>query len=70
MTQTVTQSVNCAVECANGCILGDDCPNKTYVQEANQFMQETSLDKMLEIAEAARMKKLSAPPQWVFPDEI
>ena len=66
----MTQTVNCAVECVNGCVLKDACPNKEYVQEANQFMQETSLDKMLEIAEAARIKKLSEPPKWVIPDEI
>lgn len=66
----MTQTVNCAVDCADGCVLGDDCPNQEYVKEANQFMQETSLDKMLEIAEAARLKKLSAPPQWIIPDEI
>jgi hypothetical protein len=62
--------VNCAVDCINGCILGDRCPNQEYREEASKFIQETSLDQMLEIAEIARMKKLTAPPQWVIPDEI
>ncbi|OKH11314.1 hypothetical protein [[Limnothrix rosea] IAM M-220] len=66
----MTQTVNCAVECVNGCVLGDDCPNKEYAKEASQFMQETSLDRMLEMAEEARMKKLTEPPQWVIPDEL
>ena len=44
--------------------------NKDYGKEASQFIQETSLEKMLEMAEIARIKKLSEPPKWVFPDEI
>lgn len=66
----MSQTVNCAVECVNGCVLGDDCPNKEYAKEASEFMQETSLDRMLEMAEEARLKKLSEPPKWVIPDEI
>jgi hypothetical protein len=64
----VESTVNCAEACVNGCILGDKCPNQEFVSEASNFIQETSLDKMLEIAEAARIKKLTQPPQWVIPD--
>lgn len=64
----MTRTVNCKEECVNGCILGEECPNKGYVEEAASFIQETSLDQMLEIAEAARLKKLTAPPKWVIPD--
>ncbi|AFZ37154.1 hypothetical protein Sta7437_3656 [Stanieria cyanosphaera PCC 7437] len=63
-------NVNCAVDCLNGCLLGDRCPNQEYREEASKFIDETSLDQMLEIAEIARMKKLTAPPQWVIPDEF
>ncbi len=66
----MTRTVNCQVECVNGCILGDECPNQEYVKEAAKFIENTSLDKMLEIAEIARMKKLTAPPKWVIPDDI
>lgn len=66
----MTSEVNCAVDCVNGCILGDRCPNKGYAEEASQFIEETSLDKMLEIAEIARMKKLTEPPQWIIPEDI
>ncbi|WP_319422524.1 hypothetical protein [Pleurocapsa sp. FMAR1] len=62
--------VNCAVDCAKGCVLGDRCPNTEYKNEASNFIQETSLDKMLEMAEIARMKKISEPPKWVIPDDI
>jgi len=62
--------INCAVACVNGCVLGDRCPHRAYAQEASKFMAETPLDAMLDIAEAARIKKMSAPPQWVIPDEI
>jgi hypothetical protein len=64
----VEATVNCAEACVNGCILGDKCPNKEYASQASKFMQETSLDKMHEIAEEARRKKLMQPPQWVIPD--
>ena len=66
----MSQTVNCAVDCVNGCVLGDECPNKEYVKEASQFMQDTSLDRMLEMAEEARLKKLAEPPKWVIPDEL
>ena len=62
-------TVNCAVDCVNGCVLNDKCPNKEHATEASKFINETSLDKMLEIAQEALRKKLSQPPKWVFPDE-
>ncbi|MEM7724850.1 MAG: hypothetical protein AAF208_00585 [Cyanobacteria bacterium P01_A01_bin.45] len=64
------QKINCAEACVNGCILGDKCPNLEYKQEASKFIDNTSLDQMLEIAEQARMKKLTEPPKWIIPDEI
>jgi hypothetical protein len=64
------EQVNCAVDCVNGCVLGDRCPNIAYKNEASQFIQNTSLDKMLEMAEIARMKKLSKPTKWIIPDDI
>lgn len=67
MTKT---DIDCSVDCVNGCRLGEDCPNKEYQQEASEFINETSLDKMLEIAEIARKKKLTEPPKWIIPDDI
>jgi len=64
----VEVNVNCAEDCIKGCILGDKCPNQQYLTEASQFIHDTSLDKMLELAEEARLKKLSQPPKWVIPD--
>ncbi len=61
-------TVNCATQCINGCILGEKCPNKQYVSEATNFINETSLDDMLAIAEEAVRKKRMSPPKWVFPD--
>ena len=66
----MNQNINCAEACKNGCILEDKCPYKEYAQEASNFLENTSLDKMLEIAEIARLKKLSEPAKWVIPDEI
>ncbi|HHP7231746.1 MAG TPA: hypothetical protein ACFCUY_12925 [Xenococcaceae cyanobacterium] len=62
--------INCAVECVEGCRLGDRCPNKEYVAEASQFINKTSLDQMLEIAEVARRKKLTESPKWIIPEDI
>lgn len=69
------ETVNCAVDCVHGCALGADCPNQAFQQSAAQFIAETPLDQMLEIAEAAvrrrnleRMEQ-AASPQWVFPED-
>lgn len=62
--------VNCAKDCINGCVLGDECPNREYASETSKFIEETSLDSMLEMAEAARLKKLTQPPKWIIPEQI
>ncbi|KPQ39885.1 MAG: hypothetical protein HLUCCO16_05715 [Phormidium sp. OSCR] len=61
-------SIDCATACVNGCVLGDDCPNREYAASATKFIDNTSLDQMHDIAEAARRRKLSEPPKWVIPD--
>ena len=71
---TENTSVNCAVECINGCIKGDQCPNEAYTQQASSFIENTSLDKMLEIADEAVRKKIMAratePRKWVMPEDL
>lgn len=62
-------TVNCAEACVNGCVLGDKCPNVEHLEAASKFIDQTSLDKMLEIAEERLRKKRTQPPQWVFPEE-
>ncbi len=62
-------TIDCATACVNGCVLGDNCPNLEYKQESAKFIQETSLDRMLEIAEERLRKKMTEPPKWVFPEE-
>ncbi|MDF5723530.1 MAG: hypothetical protein PUP91_24295 [Rhizonema sp. PD37] len=42
---------------------------KSHVEVTSKFIEETSLDRMLEIAEIARMKKLTEPPKWVYPED-
>ncbi|MDY6784430.1 MAG: hypothetical protein SW833_18090 [Cyanobacteriota bacterium] len=66
---TAQPQVNCATDCINGCVLGDRCPNRQYAADATKFISETSLDQMLDIAEAARRKKLTEPPKWIIPEE-
>jgi hypothetical protein len=65
--------INCAEACKNGCILGDQCPNLKYTEQASNFIANTSLDTMLAMAdEAVRrkvMERASQPPKWVLPDE-
>lgn len=61
--------INCAEACVNGCVLGDNCPNLQHKEEASKFIEETSLDKMLEIAEERLRKRAMEPPKWVFPED-
>ncbi|GAB1540541.1 hypothetical protein NUACC21_32100 [Scytonema sp. NUACC21] len=61
--------INCAEACVNGCVLGDKCPNIEYREAASKFIEDTPLDRMIEIAEIARMKKLTQPPKWILPED-
>ncbi|MEM6836725.1 MAG: hypothetical protein AAF609_07695 [Cyanobacteria bacterium P01_C01_bin.120] len=50
-----------------------DPQNEEYVQQTSKFIQETSLDKMLEMADEAVRKKIleraSQPPKWILPED-
>ena len=71
---SANSTVDCAVECVNGCIKGDECHNEAYTQQASSFIENTSLDKMIEMADEAVRKKMMAratePRKWVIPDEL
>jgi hypothetical protein len=71
--ETKTMEINCAEACKDGCILGDQCPNLKYTEEASKFIADTPLDKMLEIADEAVRRKImeraSQPPKWVLPED-
>ncbi len=60
--------INCAEACVNGCVLGDKCPNREYTEATNNFINNTSLDQMLSMADEAVRKKRTEPPKWVIPD--
>ena len=62
--------INCAEACVNGCVLGDKCPHKEYATQASQFINNTPLDQMLDMAEEAVKKKREEPPKWVMPEDI
>jgi hypothetical protein len=51
------KSINCAEACVNGCVLGEQCPHRAYAAAASKFIQQTSIDRMLEIAEESVRKK-------------
>lgn len=65
--------VNCAIDCVNGCVLGNECPNLKYTEEVAKFIDDTPLDKLLEMADEAVRKKMMArasePPKWVLPED-
>ncbi|MBW4663017.1 MAG: hypothetical protein KME01_02265 [Chroococcus sp. CMT-3BRIN-NPC107] len=65
----VENTIDCATACVNGCVLGDNCPNLEYEEQSAKFIEETSLDRMLEIAEERLRKKMTEPPKWVYPEE-
>jgi hypothetical protein len=62
-----SQAVNCAVECVNGCILGEQCPHREHLAATTQFMQEKSMDQILAIAEE-RIRKKFAESARPLPD--
>ena len=66
--------VDCATACVDGCVLGENCPNREFATQAANFIEKTSLDDMLAIAEEAVRKKnqerMSQPTQWVIPDDL
>ncbi|TAG91198.1 MAG: hypothetical protein EAZ09_00125 [Oscillatoriales cyanobacterium] len=64
----VENTVDCAVACVNGCVLGDKCPKREYAAATSSFIENTSLDKILEMAEEAVKKKRMEPPKWIIPD--
>jgi hypothetical protein len=72
---TEAQTVNCETDCVNSCLLGDDCPKREFREQAAQFIADTSLDTMLEMADAAVRRRAlermigggSSP--WVFPED-
>ncbi|AVH71799.1 hypothetical protein [Nostoc sp. 'Lobaria pulmonaria (5183) cyanobiont'] len=63
------QKINCAVACVNGCVLGDKCPNTEFRKATTKFIEETPLEKMLELAQERLHKKMTEPPKWVFPED-
>ncbi|MEM1370452.1 MAG: hypothetical protein AAGG02_21125 [Cyanobacteria bacterium P01_H01_bin.15] len=63
-------SIECPDVCANGCVADERCPKWKFVNGAAQFISNTSLDQMIEIAEIARLKKLNAPPKWIIPEDF
>lgn len=67
-----TAEINCAEACVNGCVLGEKCPNREYIQAASKFINDTPIDKLLEIAADSVQKRflaslerdrLNLPPQ-------
>jgi hypothetical protein len=63
------QKINCAEACVNGCVLGDKCPNIEFKEATAQFLEETSLDQILELAEERLRKKRTEPPKWILPED-
>jgi len=43
--------VNCKESCVNGCILGDVCPHIEHAKKAIEFINTTSLEDILKIAD-------------------
>lgn len=72
-SENESMEINCAEVCVNGCVMGDQCPNQEYKDQASKFIHETSLDTMLAMAEEAVRKKMmernSEPPKWILPED-
>ncbi len=64
----MNQPINCAQACVNGCILGPECPHLTHREAASKFIQETSMERILEIAEEGVRKKWLQSPERYLPN--
>lgn len=62
------KTVDCAVECINGCILGDDCPHQEYKNAATQFISDKSIDDLIKIADDSLVERLTKAPKFELPD--
>ena len=69
MVEEKINSIDCAQACVNGCVLGDKCPHLEFKEATSKFIAETSLDKMIEIAEERLRRKMMEPPKWVYPED-
>jgi hypothetical protein len=63
-----TQGINCAVDCVNGCILGETCPHREHLAATTQFLQDTSMDQILAIAEERVRKKFNEMQNRTLPE--
>jgi hypothetical protein len=61
--------INCAEACVNGCVLGDRCPNLKYVKAASKFIDDTPLDRMLEIAQESLPDRILKSSKFVLPED-
>jgi len=64
------QSIDCKTACVNGCVLGDQCPNQEFAKAATQFIWDTPLDKLNEIAAARFTKPFESQLQPIDLDQI
>ncbi|MCS6781988.1 MAG: hypothetical protein RMI89_07475 [Gloeomargarita sp. SKYBB_i_bin120] len=51
-------TINCAEACVNGCVLGEACPHREYLAAALRYVAETSLDRMVEVAQASAPQRM------------
>ncbi|HEY9688481.1 MAG TPA: hypothetical protein V6D46_00700 [Coleofasciculaceae cyanobacterium] len=71
MSQVIDpQSIDCKTACKNGCILGDQCPNQEFAQAATQFIWNTPLDKLNEIAAARFARPYESSLQPIDLDQM
>ncbi|MEM7065465.1 MAG: hypothetical protein AAF572_20155 [Cyanobacteria bacterium P01_B01_bin.77] len=70
---TEINNANKVTEPADDLPTDDGAPEK-YVQKAASFIENTSLDKMIEMADEAVRKKMIAratqPRKWVMPEDL
>jgi hypothetical protein len=64
------QSIDCKTACTQGCVLGDRCPNKEFAQAAMQFILNTPLDQLNEIAAARFTRPYESSLQPIDLDSV
>ncbi len=47
----IPQTIDCATACANGCVLGDQCPHREAAKEAVSYIMNTDWETLMKKAE-------------------
>ncbi|GAB4218496.1 MAG: hypothetical protein OHK0012_27840 [Synechococcales cyanobacterium] len=57
-------TINCAVDCVNGCRLGEECPHLQAARQAIDYINATDWDTLMETADSRPVDPLAMLDQY------